>query len=471
MIHRPTFQYVPMKLRRAFWALLLVFLASGCREILEPRPVDLLIDELVLNEASDVEPVRLGLYNAFRRMGALNIVAGDFTADFVQHNGTFTVYNELGNKQITAANAAAEEFWENIYYTAYAANFLLENLEKVRGVPEATRKLVLAEAHFLRGYAYFVGVNTFGDIPLVTTTDVLTNRSIAKSSRADILALVLQDYEKALPDLPDLPENNDNRVIKSFASRSAVRAALARYHLYQGSWALAEQFATEVISSNRQTLPPNFRDVILAEFDVETIFEVGYANNLSDDPGTSTFGLNNVLVGRREMIPANTYILQMLSPASGERRQTIAFNSAQQRGNDNGWSVRKHGTADEANNNITIFRLAELFLIRAEARARQGRLAGTNGAQADVNALRTRAKAPTVSFSTVDNALSIIEQERVFELSFEGHRWYDLKRTGRAQAVMSAFSPNWDVKFELWPIPLTEIQRNPSLSNGQNPGY
>lgn len=469
MIHRPTFQYVPMQLRRAFWALLLVFLASGCREILEPRPVDLLIDELVLNEVSDVEPVRLGLYNAFRGIGALKIVAGDFTADFVQHNGTFTVYNELGNKRITATNAAAEDLWQSIYYTAYMANFLIENLEKVRGVPEATRKQVLAEAHFLRGYAYFVGVTTFGDMPLVTTTDVTTNRSIPKSSRADILALVLQDYEKALA---DLPETNTNRVIaKSFATKNAARAALARYHLYQGSWALAEQLATQVISSNRQTLPPNFSDVILAEFDDETIFEVGYANNSSDDPGTSTFGLNNVLVGRREMIPANTYILQMLSPASGERRQTIAFNSAQQRGNDNGWSARKYGTPDEANNNITIFRLAELFLIRAEARARQGRLAGTNGAQADVNALRTRAKAPTVSFSTVDNALLIIEQERVFELSFEGHRWYDLKRTGRTQAVMSAFSPNWDVKFELWPLPLTEIQRNPSLSNGQNPGY
>ncbi|MBU1821140.1 MAG: RagB/SusD family nutrient uptake outer membrane protein, partial [Bacteroidetes bacterium] len=51
------------------------------------------------------------------------------------------------------------------------------------------------------------------------------------------------------------------------------------------------------------------------------------------------------------------------------------------------------------------------------------------------------------------------------------HRWYDLKRTGRLQTVMTAFSPNWDQKFQLWPIPQSEIQRNSALAGNQNPGY
>jgi len=120
-----------------------------------------------------------------------------------------------------------------------------------------------------------------------------------------------------------------------------------------------------------------------------------------------------------------------------------------------------------------------MYLIRAEARAQQGKITGTTGAIVDVNKLRTRAgdgladsaKPPLITSATQNEMISIIERERVYELSFEGHRWYDLVRTGRAQAVMSAFSTNWNSKYELWPIPQTEIQRNPSLVGQQNPGY
>ena len=114
-------------------------------------------------------------------------------------------------------------------------------------------------------------------------------------------------------------------------------------------------------------------------------------------------------------------------------------------------------------------RLAELYLIRAEARAQQGKLTGTSGAIADISVLRTRAKAPAVTVSAQADVLLAIERERVYELAFEGQRWYDLVRTGRAQAVMSAFTPNWNSRYEPWPIPQREIQQNPSLT--QNPGY
>ncbi|WP_373514945.1 RagB/SusD family nutrient uptake outer membrane protein [Persicitalea sp.] len=442
---------------------------SSCREILEPEPVDLLVDELVLNEAADVEPVRLGLYNAFRGIGAPMVIAGSFTADFIQHNGTFTVYNELGNKQITSANAAAGAFWGSIYSTIYIANFIEERIADVPGVSEANRKQVLAEARFLRGFVNFLGAYTFGGIPQVTTTTIATNRNIPRASREDILKSVLADYTAALPDLPNT--NSNKTLAKTFATKNAARAALARYYLYQKDWAQAEKFASEVIATRLQTLPETIAAVFFEEVDDETILEVAYANNSSDDPGTSTFGLNDVLRGRREVIPANTYILTMLETNAGERTQTIGFDPARQRGRDNGWSVRKYGSPDEANNNITIFRLAEQYLIRAEARAQQGRIVGANGAQADINVLRKRAKAPNASITTQADALLTIEKERVYELSFEGHRWYDLKRTNRIQPVMTAFSTNWNEKFNLWPIPQSEIQRNKALAGSQNPGY
>jgi hypothetical protein len=444
--------------------LLMLLAAPACRQVLEPEPVDLLVDELALNEPNDVGNVQTGLYSAFRGMASPVVVAGDFTADLVLHRGTFTLYREVITKQIRPSNGAVSALWGGIYNVAYAANFILERLPTVSGVPAQQRREVTATARFLRGYAYFIGAYTYGGIPIVTTTDLATNRNVPRSTREEVLAFVLEDYQAALADLPDEPSG------PGFAGKNAVRAALARYFLYARDWPRAEQYATEVINSGKYTLDEDYEDVVLKDFPRESILEVGYT--LTDDPGTATFGLNNIFLGRREVIPSNQAVLALLSAESGERVETLGFNPNQLGGVDNGWSVRKYGTADEENNNIYVFRLAEMYLIRAEARANRNNVAGTGSATEDLNVLRARAKAPLVNGVSGQAAmLRLVEQERLYELAYEGHRWYDLVRTGRAQPVLSAFSPNWESTYEVWPIPLGETQRNPALKNNQNPGY
>lgn len=453
------------------YSLLFVLLGvSSCQEVLHPQPVDLLVDALVLNEPNDVQPVRIGMYSALRAASSPIIIAGDFTADYIQFNGTFNDYRELGTKQITAANGAVDALWGGLYRTIYVANFMLENLPKVAGVPEATRKQVTAEARFLRGFANFIGAYTYGDIPQVTTTAQSANRTISRTSRATILASVLADYQAALTDLPDVSSGSTNITTNAtFLNKVSCQAAMARFYLYQKNWAKAEELATSVINSGVYKLETNYVDIVTRDFTGESILEVGY--NLSDDPGTSTFGLNNILVGRREVIPSNQLVLLLTSAEAGTRQQTITFDSKNLRGSDNGWTVRKYGTASEDNNNIVLIRLAEMYLIRAEARAQLGRQTGATGAVADLNVLRTRAKAPAITTTVQADVLLAVERERVYELAFEGHRWYDLVRTGRVQAVMSAFSSNWNSRYELWPIPQREIQQNPALSGQQNPGY
>jgi starch-binding outer membrane protein, SusD/RagB family len=208
---------------------------------------------------------------------------------------------------------------------------------------------------------------------------------------------------------------------------------------------------------------------VLKDFPEESILEVGYT--LTDDPGTSVTGLNNILRGRREMIPSNKIVNLLYSNDSGDRKRTIRFDAINLKGSDNGWSVAKYGTADEENNNIVVFRLAEMYLIRAEARAHLNKISGTGSAEEDINILRTRANAPTIAAFSQSQLLGLIEQERIYEFAYEGHRWYDLKRTNRLNPVMNIFSANWKDTYNLWPIPLREIQINPSLANDQNPGY
>jgi starch-binding outer membrane protein, SusD/RagB family len=450
----------------------LIFVSTACSNLLEPKPIDLQTDDIVLNEPRDVPNVEIGLYAAFRPIIPSAVIAGDFTADMLTHNGTFSNFIELGTKQITSANGSVAALWGSIYNTVYLANFIIEKLPGVPGVRSTDRNRVLATAHFLRGYAYFVAVYSFGGVPLVTGIDIETNRNIPRATESQILDFVLDDYNEALGKLPEIPAN------AGLASDFAVRAAIAKYYLYVENWSEAEKFATEVIASGNYSLDTLFTNIVRRDFTQEAIFEMGYT--LNDDPGTNgTIGLNNLFVGRREIVPSNKVVFALASDESGERFASISFNINDLVGADNGWSVAKYGTADQDNNNVVALRLGEMYLIRAEARARLGNITGS---AADINLLRARADiwntttkiktfTPRVTPTSQAQMLQVIEAERVYELAFEGHRWYDLVRTGRAAAVMPTFNSNWKSAYELWPIPQREIQNNPALAGQQNPGY
>lgn len=449
-----------MKQLVKYFLVSIVFCLASCSDLLEPQPIDLLTDDTVLNESKDVPNVETGLYTAFRGITSSIVIAGDCTADMLTFNGTFSQYRELGTKQITSSNASVLTLWSGIYNTIYIANFIIERLPDVAGVPTSQRNRVMATAHFLRGYAYFVALYSFGGVPLVKGTSIDANRNISRATEADILKQILDDYNEAVGDLPSQPSTS------AFASTFALDAAFAKYYLYIGNWSKAEQHSTNIISSNKYKLVTDFSSLVTKDFTEEAIFEVGYT--LTDDPGSSATGLNNIFVGRREMIPSNQVVVALASTESGDRFSTISFNANLLKGNDNGWSVAKYGTADQDNNNIVVFRLGEIYLIRAEARAKQGKV---TEAKADIEQLRTRANAPLLGTVTQNQIIQLIEEERRYELAFEGNRWYDLVRTNRADAVMNSFSTNWKSTYKLWPIPQRELLNNPSLVGNQNPGY
>lgn len=453
-----------MRAQPLYFILLFLLVSTSCSDLLKPEPIDLVTDAVVLNEANDVPNVEMGLYSAFRAIIPATVIAGDATADMLQFRGTFSQYRELGTKTITSANGSVVALWGSIYNTIYIANFIIERLPTISGVKSADRNRVMATAHLLRGYAYFTALYTYGGVPIVMGTSIEANRNIARSSREEILNFILEDYMEAVDKLPTQTVN------ASFVSDYALNAALAKYYLYQEDWVEAEQYATSVITSGKYTLEPEFASVVTNEFTSESIFEVGYTTG--EDPGTNgNIGLNYIFVGRRELIPSNQLPAMLNSENSGDRFSSLKFDPDNLKGNDNGFSVAKYGTADENNNNVVVFRLAEMYLIRAEARTQQSKVTGSNSAQQDINMLRTRANATQVGSVSQAQMLLLIEEERRYELAFEGHRWYDLVRTGRAKAVMSAFSSNWKDSYELWPIPQREIQNNPALIGNQNPGY
>jgi hypothetical protein len=441
--------------------LVTVLCMNSCNDLLTPAPIDQLVNDIVLNEPRDIEAVEVGLYNAFRGITATVVIAGDMTADNLIHNGTFSQYRELGVKKITSANATVNQLWGSIYRTIYIANFMLEKIPEIPGVSSAVRQRSMATAYYLRGMANFIGLVTYGGIPRVITTNIEDNRNIPRATSEEMLTAIESDFSQALGRL------EAKGATPATASDYAVKAALARFYLYIKGYAQAETYASDIINSGKYKLEEGFSTVVLGDFPTESIFEVGYT--IADDNDANN--LNTLFVGRREIIPSNEEIIQLASTESGDRFSTIEFNVANLKGNDNGWQVAKYGTAVQDNNNVMIFRLAEMYLIRAEARALQAKVTGDNSAQSDINVLRDRANAPIVGAVSQSQMITLIEQERRYELAFEGHRWYDLTRTGRIEQVMPGFNSNWKPAYQLWPIPQRELQNNPSLAENQNPGY
>lgn len=434
--------------------------ALSCTDLLNPVPVDRITDDQVLTDANSARIVLTSAYRDLANLGAPKIIAGDFTADNLIHNGTFTQYREISSKDMSSSNGSASALWGVIYSMSYIASFLSEGLPEI-DISQTNAEEIIATASFLRAYAYFVGVYTFGGLPIVTSTNVEENRQIPRSSFEETLEFIESDLLFALDKLPEESFNSGD------ATNGAVKALLARFYLFKDNWSEAEKYATDVITGNgtkEYILEEEFENAI-ADFSTESIFEIVYSAN--DNPGTSTnFGINNLFVGRREIIPSSEMVLALQNDG-GDRQVVLEFDGTNARGSDNGWTIVRYGPFD----NIQIFRLAEMYIIRAEARAQQNNISGTESAESDINVIRERAGVPLIQGASTNQMLLVIENERRMELCFEGHRWYDLKRTGRAKTVMDEFTSNWTEKDELWPIPLREITNNPSLKSAQNPGY
>jgi starch-binding outer membrane protein, SusD/RagB family len=439
---------------------ILMITSISCGDLLNPQPVDLITDDQVLTDANSARVVLSDAYRNLALLGAPKIIAGDLTADNLIHNGTFTQYREISNKDMSASNGSADALWSVVYSMTYVVNFLYEGLPALN-LPENVYNEITATASFLRGYAYFTGAYTYGGLPIVTSTDVETNRSISRSSLEETLDFVETDLLYALDKLPEEGFNTGE------VTNGAVKALLARFYLYKGDWQKAESYSSAVIEgigTQDYILEENFVDA-LEDFSSESILEIVYSAN--DNPGTSTdFSINNLFVGRRELIPSSE-IVEALQNDGGDRLAVIEFDGTFARGADNGWTVVRYGPFT----NIPVFRLAEMYLIRAEARAQQDRVTGQNSAESDVNVIRQRAGVPLVQGTSKNQMLLAIENERRMELCFEGNRWYDLIRTGRDEDIMNGFTSNWTDKDRLWPIPLSDVTNNPSLKNAQNPGY
>ena len=381
------------------------------------------------------------------------------------NNTLAPAFQEFSEHGLTPPNTYVANFWKDGYEYIYRANAILEGINASTGMTPEGKKLVEGEARFIRGFCYFYLVNLFGDVPLVHTTGYQENMKLPRTPSTLIWQQVLDDL-KAAKQL--LPENypTTERLRPNSATAGAL---LARTYLYLGRWAEAEAESDAIISSGvyGATLPAP--DLVFKKESTETIWQLQPVRANTNTLEALFFLPTSI--DARPPYEISPNLMSAFEPNDKRKTQWIGFSSPVAHPT---WAYPakyKAATSARVTEYYIVFRLTEQYLIRAEARAHLG---GSKLAEAitDLNTVRNRAGLRGVNPVDQNAFYLAIEKERLVEFFAEwGHRWLDLKRTNRTEAVLKQFSltNTWKQGSELFPIPAGEIGNNPVLT--QNPGY
>lgn len=444
------------------------FWFSSCKKAVQvPPPANQVISSTVFEDDATATSAITGIYsemmNGSNQFCAVQTtVLAALSADELSFNSN-NFQLEFERNEITQFSEVVlgTYFWDRPYKYIYIANLCIEGLTNSTTLTPSVKQTLLGEAKFIRAFCYFYLVNCFGDVPLITSSNYQQNAAMPRTPVAEVYQQIITDLKEAKTLLPA----NYITAEKLRPNKWAATSLLARVYLYTANFPEAEAEATAVINSTSYSLVPNLNNVFL-KGSTETVWQLFPVN-----PTWNTWE-------GRELIPSSTSATPQykLTPSllnafqSSDARRTSWVTSKTIPA---GTFIYPHkykvyGNGAPQTEYYVVFRLAEQFLVRAEARAQQNNI---NGARSDLNAIRTRANLPNNTSNDQPSILAAIEQERRIELMFEwGHRWFDLKRTNRVNAVIGPLKPlTWQPTDALWPIPTAQLNANPFLT--QNPGY
>ena len=472
------------------------FIIPGCEKFLDLDPPYVQDAENYFLTPEDYENALVGAYDllqgSFLSVWIAEIASDNTIAGGESVNDTEGLH-QIDNMTHGGVNLELQNVWRWNYAGVTRANYIMEFKDNI---DFAGKDLIIAQTRFLRAFYYFELVKFFGDVPLIVDrrlgVDEVTE--IPRSPRSEVYAQIEFDLIAAAEDLQVMPSR------KGEVSQGAAKSLLGKVYLYQGKNAEAAAVLQEVINSGVYSLIPDFNDLfkVSSEGNSETVFDVEYSGLeggsygclicLEGNAGPGFQGIRQYEGpvygdGNSYNLPTQN-LYDAFDPADPRREATIldieAFIAAQpdpsaityaiggggHTGYYNNKYIKRQGEFGLPDNDLTspvnyrVIRYADVLLMAAEALYQTGD-AGT--AQTYVNQVRARVSMPDITLGSVED----IWNERRLELSCEGHRFFDLVRTGKAASSIEGFQSN---KNELFPIPQIEID----LAGGnwsQNTGY
>lgn len=477
----------------ATFFLMLVCVLSSCESILKEEPKSLAV-ETFYNTAAEVEAAVNAIYTPLRSSNTsgmgVYIAVLEAHIDYAYGRGSYAVLNNfqgLDNVNISRTAGA----WEGFYLSIRNANLVIKNAPNGKSISKANIDKYLAEAKFLRAFNYFHLVRNWGGVPIRTEAN-MTEINAKRNSVAEVYDLILADLKVAEAGLPEQISQSGR------PSKWAAKTLLADVYLELKRYAEARDKAEEVMLSKKFSLVPvqtseDFQKIFgpTVVTTPEEVFYLKYSRQsgqgnlwpwLTNHPGTRLHGGGGVY-GHHSDITNPVY----KNWDDKDLRKGLWYS----------WNIGLGATSilskkfidpdaiggSGAGNDAPWYRYADVLLIYAEA-ASQAANGPTATALEALNQVHRRAYglAPTspsaIDFKltdyTANSFLDLVIKERGYEFQYEGKRWLELKRTGKAQQIILATkSKTIADKAYLWPIAVSELGYNTAIDpvKDQNPGY
>ena len=492
---------------------------TGCKKsFLDVLPQGQLTEEQALIDLGAADKLVGGVYNTLYSQGTVGLrflILTEMASDNTDKGSTPSDAGFDGNQidafTFTANNSNFNDVWKDHYIGITRANKALQILEQ-SSFDETTRKRLIGEARFLRGFFYFNLVRLFGGVPklirIPNPSEANSDEFQTRATKDEIYAVIKDDLQYAVDNLPLKGEGGTQT---GRANKGAAQAMLAKVYMYLKDWQKAYDLSLAVMTSGKYDLAPNYATMFreVGANNIESIFEVqtgpsknpsgtcdainpnysnfqgprakgAWSNVVDGKPydGDLGFGLNTPTSDLANAYEANDnrkagtiifidavntttlwdgFVIPNQSLVENQRYNYKAYHSPFKE------TPACNGYLDKDNKpkNIRIMRFAEVLLINAEAAFHIGKDALT-----PLKRVRTRAGLTTITATLAD-----IWKERRLELAMEGDRFLDLVRQGTAGIVMRAHGKAFvDNKHELYPIPQAQIDLSGKRLT-QNPNY
>lgn len=442
-------------------------LLQSC-EVLDIEPNDKIPGDEAISDLSGLEAAVNGAYDQMQSVGFSEdaLIFGDLAADNWIHVGSKKEYRQVDNHDILPSNAYVEGIWASCYDGINRVNNVLAQIPSLDGIPQETIDNNTGQLLFIRAFNYFTLVKYFDGVPLRTTPTESASQEELNMPRSSVEAT----FDQIITDLTAAETLISEQNNPSFAGKYAIKALLARVYLYysryEPHWQDAVNYAKEVIDNGGYELVEG--DDFGTLYDEESvaseiIFQVDFYND--DDQNAIADWVRHD--GRLEVEAWETKarensIYFEYEPQDNRLDATLYENGGS-------YYCNKYQDTGNGKDNVIKLRLAEMYLIVAEALNEMGYV--TDGeAFTYLNRIRQRANVPIYYSFDLPSQEAFREAvifERRLEFAFEGHRFFDLKRTGMIDEVLGDGS-SLQTNDWLFPIPQAEMDTNEDIEQNGN---
>lgn len=454
----------------SFFSMLSILLMfSSCTDFVEvDLPKSQLTAQAVFDNYDTANAALTNIYSKMRDNGILNgstigisnqlgNYADELTAYGLPSNAVFTFYDNT----VPASSTVVLTYWNNSYNQIYTANALLKGIENSINFSEDRKKQLQGEALFIRALSHFYLLNLFGSIPYIKDTDYEQNTKVGRMNEDKVYQNIINDLNQAMELLPE----NYTSADRIRPNKSVCHAFLARVYLYNKMYEEASNEASAVLNKTELFIMENDLSKVFLNNSKETIWQL-QTSAAGQNAAEGSFFIFQA--GPPSTVALTPYLLNSFSNADLRKTSWIRTVTNANGSWSHAYKYKEQNNTPVSKEYSIIFRTAEQYLIRAEARIRQGDLIG---AKEDLNKIRNRAGLPGTAAVSTQEILNAILQERRWELFTEqGHRFFDLRRFEQLDAVLSEVKSGWEATDKLLPLPENELNLNPKLLP-QNPGY